>query len=267
MKRRAAWLGFVLMLSSAVGAQEPPLRLYAAGSLTLAMTQLARTFTASGGPVVNSVFGASGLLRERIEHGEAADIFASADVGNAEELARAGKAETPVVFARNRLCALLAPGVEATSETLLDRMLDPAVKLGTSTPKADPSGDYAWQVFQKADALRPGAFAALAAKALQLTGGPQSPRAPPGRSIYSLLLGERKADLFLTYCTNARQAILEVPGARMLALPDSLTVGANYALTVIKPARLAATQFALFVLSTQGQEILALHGFTSVAIP
>ena len=48
-------------------------------------------------------------------------------------------------------------------------MLDPAVKLGTSTPKADPSGDYAFEVFAKAEKLKPGANAALEKKALQLT--------------------------------------------------------------------------------------------------
>ena len=46
------------------------------------------------------------------------------------------------------------------------------MKLGTSTPKADPSGDYAFEVFRKAEAIKPGAQAALEKKALQLTGGP-----------------------------------------------------------------------------------------------
>ena len=36
-------------------------------------------------------------------------------------------------------------------------ILDPGVKLGTPTPRADPSGDYAFEVFRKADAIRPGA--------------------------------------------------------------------------------------------------------------
>jgi len=79
-------------------------------------------------------------------------------------------------------------------------MLDANVKLGTSTPRADPSGDYAWEVFRKADSLRPGAFAVLAGKALQLTGGPNAPAAPPGRTIYGTLVAEGKADIFLTYC-------------------------------------------------------------------
>ena len=138
-------------------------------------------------------------------------------MGNPQALARAGRAAHPVVFARNRLCALVAPGVEVTTDTLLDRMLDPQVKLGTSTPKADPSGDYAWQLFEKADTLRPGAFKALDAKALKLTGGPDSPPPPADRSIYGVMIAERKADIFLTYCTNAMQAVREVPGARMIA--------------------------------------------------
>src|SRR5262245_31124587 len=88
-----------------------------------------------------------------------------------QALATAGKSGPVVLFARNRLCALVRPGLAVESATILDRMLDANVKLGTSTPRADPSGDYAWEVFRKADSLRPGAFAVLAGKALQLTGG------------------------------------------------------------------------------------------------
>src|SRR3954452_19280453 len=54
-------------------------------------------------------------------------------------------------------------------------MLDPATKLGTSTPKVDPSGDYAWAVFRKVDQLQPGSFATLDQKGLKLLGSPSSP--------------------------------------------------------------------------------------------
>src|SRR5262249_40948208 len=151
---------------------------------------------------------------------------------------------------------------DVTSDTLLDKMLDPRVKLGTSTPKADPSGDYAWQLFERADKLRPGAYATLDAKALKLTGGPSSPAPPPDRSIYAVLIAEKKADLFLTYCTNAIQAVREVAGARMIAVPDSLAVGASYAMTVLNDSRPAAQKLALWIVSIPGQEVLARHGFT-----
>ena len=47
-------------------------------------------------------------------------------------------------FARNELRALVAPGLAVDSQSLVEKMLDARIKLGTSTPKADPSGDYAW---------------------------------------------------------------------------------------------------------------------------
>jgi len=73
-----------------------------------------------------------------------------------QALATAGKSGPVVLFARNRLCALARPGLAVEPATLLDRMLDANVKLGTSTPRADPSGDYAWEVFRKADRLTRG---------------------------------------------------------------------------------------------------------------
>jgi ABC-type molybdate transport system substrate-binding protein len=171
------------------------------------------------------------------------------------------------LFARNRLCALGRPGLELTPASLLDRMLDPQIKLGTSTPKADPSGDYAWEVFQKAEKLQPGASATLEKKALQLTGGPTSPPAPQSRSIYGELLAQGAADIFLTYCTNALAARRENPTQQIVALPDTLAVGANYGLTVMNGASAPAYQFVLFVLSAEGQRMLAKHGFAAPGLP
>jgi molybdate transport system substrate-binding protein len=172
-----------------------------------------------------------------------------------------------VLFARNRLCALARPGLDVTPAALLDRMLDSSVKLGTSTPKADPSGDYAWEVFRKADKLSPGASAALEKKALQLTGGPSSPPAPQGRSVYGGLLAQGAADIFLTYCTNALAAQRENPVQQIVALPDALAVGADYGLTVMNGASAPAYQFAMFIPSAEGQRTLAKHGFAAPALP
>lgn len=81
------------------------------------------------------------------------------------------------IFIRNEMCALVSSKIlNAASDTLLNLMLDPAIKLGNSTPKADPSDDYAFQVFDKAAATADkSASDTLKAKALQLTGGRDSP--------------------------------------------------------------------------------------------
>ena len=166
------------------------------------------------------------------------------------------------MFAINQLCALVRPGLSVTTEDLLDRMLDDTIKLGTSTPRADPSGDYAWDLFRKAEMIRPGSFSALERKALQLVGGPDAPTTPPGRILpYGMLLTDGRADMFLTYCTNANDALRENPGFSKVSLPHPLAVGASYGLTVLNNASAAAYRFAMYVLSADGQRVLAKFGF------
>jgi len=155
--------------------------LHAAGSLRGALSEVIAAYAAASGDTVQPKFGASGLLKDEIAGGAKAEVFASANMGHPQALARENRAGPVVLFARNRLCALTRPGLVVEPTTLLDRMLDPKVKLGTSTPRADPSGDYAWEVFRKAEAVRPGAYAQLDAKALQLVGGPSSQPPPEGR--------------------------------------------------------------------------------------
>jgi len=253
------------MASSAIASD--PVFLHAAGSLRGALTEVSGAFEAASGQRVQAKYGPSGTLKDEIAGGARAEVFASANMEHPQALATAGKSGPVVLFARNRLCALVRPGLAVEPATLLDRMLDAGVKLATSTPRADPSGDYAWEMFRKADKLKPGAFAALERKALQLTGGPNAPVAPAGRSIYGMLVAEGKADIFITYCTSALEAQRQNAGQRTVALPDDLAVGADYGLTVVNRASPQAYQFAMFILSLDGQRVLARHGFAAPSLP
>ena len=233
------------------------------GSLRAALTEVAKDFEAAGIGKVQAKFGASGLLKDEIAAGAKAEVFASANMEHPQTLAAEKRSGPVVLFARNRLCALVRPGLELTPAALLDRMLDPQMKLGTSTPKADPSGDYAWEIFRKAEKLKAGSSATLEKKALQLTGGPSSPPAPQGRSIYGELVAQGAADIFLTYCTSALAAQRENSAQQIVQLPDALAVGADYGLTVMNGGSVPAYQFALFILSAEGQRTLAKHGFAA----
>jgi len=261
--RHAAAL-IALMMSAPAEAET--VLLHAAGSLRDALDDTARAFTATSGIQVKTRYGASGLLKDEIIGGADAQVFASANMEHPRALAAAGRSGPVVLFARNQLCALVRPGLAVTPATLLDKLLDPGLTLGTSTPKADPSGDYAWEVFRRAEAQKPGAFAALEAKAQKLTGGPQSLQPPPGRSLYGMLVAEGKADIFLTYCTGALAARRDHPDQQMVKLPDTLAVGADYGLTVLATAPPAAYRFAMFILA-DGQPLLAKHGFTAPNLP
>ena len=250
-------LSLMAILPMSAQAQEP-VRLYAAGSLRGALNEIAASYTDAK---VEAVYGASGLLRDRIAGGERADIFASANMEHPHSLAIKGQAGPVKRFARNRLCALASPKAGLATDNLLERMLDPAVALGTSTPKADPSGDYAWQVFEKAERVRPGAFAVLAGKARKLTGGPDSPPPPRDRNVYGMLVTEGKADVFLTYCTNAAEAKRENASLQVVELPQDLAVGADYGLALLSRSE-PAYYFSQFILSPTGQAILMKYGFS-----
>lgn len=263
----AAVAALTMTMTTGPALADATVRLHAAGSLKAAMTDIADAFETAHGGRVERAFGPSGLLRQRIEGGEAAEVYASANMRHPAALADAGMAAPVALFARNRLCALAQPEVAIGTATVLDVLLDPAIRVGTSTPKADPAGDYAFAVFDRAGALRPGATATLKEKALQLTGGPDSVPPPEGRNPYGWVMGEGRADVFLTYCTNAVLAARDTPGLRIVALPEDLAVGADYGLTVMAGASEAAWELAFFILSPPAQRILAGYGFAAVGVP
>ncbi len=240
----------------------PVVRVLSAGSLRAAWTDIAAAFQSANGVRVDAGFGPSGVLRQRIENGEQADLFTSADMGNPLALSRAGKSGPVVLFARNRLCALVRPGLTLTPETVLAAMLDPQLKLGTSTPKADPLGDYTWAMFAKADTVRPGSRAALEAKAQKLIGGPPgAPPPPAGMDIFAWHLREGHADIFIEYCSASAGVQKELPAASVVNFPPELATGADYGLTLLPTRNANAAALALFILSQDGQKLLAQNGF------
>ena len=256
----------MLLLGPSFARADDKLHLFAAGSLTDAMTAM---LAASGIPaarVAPPVFGPSGTLRERIEKGAPADILASADMQQPRRLADERGHRPVVVFTRNRMCLLAREALGVSLANMLDRMLDPKLRLVTSTPHADPGGDYAWAVFARAAALHPGAKAALEAKALTLVGGPTSKPLVAGHGQVAGVFLADKGDLMLGYCSSAAAVLRDVPGLASVPLPPELTVGPADGMVVLTDHSLAA-RFAIFVMSEQGQAILARNGFVPVAVP
>jgi molybdenum ABC transporter molybdate-binding protein len=267
-KKYSAVLVFILIVGGLAmseplrAADAPAVRVLAAGSLRTAIGEIAAAFAGATKTKVESGFGPSGVLRERIAKGEAADVFASADMGNPQALSRAGKSGPVVLFARNRLCALVRPGLSLTSDNFLATLLDPQIKLGTSTPKADPLGDYTWAMFGKADSIRPGSRATLEAKAQKLIGGaPITAQPPPGVDVFAWHLRQGHADIFIEYCSAGADFKKDLPGATVVDLPPNLATGADYGLTVLPTKNTNAANFAFFILSQEGQSILSRNGF------
>ena len=99
----AALLAATAMTATQAQTPTDAVEVYAAGSLREALTEIAAGYEARNAAKVTLTFGASGLLRERIEKGAGAHVFASADTDHPQRLALAGAWAAPVIFVRNAL--------------------------------------------------------------------------------------------------------------------------------------------------------------------
>jgi molybdate transport system substrate-binding protein len=225
--------------------------------------------TPLSGQKINLVTGPAGLLLEKIEGNARADIFISANMAHPQRLTTEGKAASTVVFARNRVCVAARPDVGLTSDNLLDKLLDPAVKIGTSTPKADPGGDYAWMLFAKADTVHPGASKILEDKAQQLVGGRVTPDVPAGKNPVKYFMETHRVDVFIGYCSSHETTT--DTSVTQVELPSNLVISADYGMTVLDGAQNksihdATYRFAMYLMSPQVQAILPRYGFSAVAM-
>jgi ABC-type molybdate transport system substrate-binding protein len=242
-----------------------PAQVLAAGSLSTALPLLIKASGIDAAEFAKPTFGPSGVLRERIEKGEKADLLLSADMDHPRTLAKARPQVLVVPFVRNNLCLMARPSVGLTQANTLDKMLDPNVRLATSTPVLDPGGDYAFATFKRAEAVHPGAESMLAQKALKLFVGPSAMTPLEGHSLGGSILLTDKADLLLVYCSGRDQIARDVPGLTVVRLPSAIDVAPTYALALLSDNP-AAARLALFVLSDKGQAILAGNGFAPVVV-
>jgi len=254
----------VLCLTLAAGAaRADELHVLAAGSLREAIGEIGAAYGKATGITVKADFGPSGVLRERIEKGEPVDLFASADMGHPLRLLDEGKATRVAMFTRNALCGIALPKTGLTTADFLERLLDPAVKLGTSTPKADPGGDYTWAMFHRADGLHPGAFGILDRKAQKIVGGPGAVSGDP--VVDGLKSG--RIDVMIGYCSGKKRLAASLPDAQFVEPPREIAGGPEYGLAIFKDSSPRAPDLALFILSPDGQRILAQNGFAPVGLP
>lgn len=256
------------MALAVASASAADIRVMAAGSLRDVLTAAFADYGKQYGATFAPVWGPSGVLRERLQKGEAFDVFASAALPHAQVLTDAGLSGASVMFARNALCIVTAADRALESNTLVETLLKPEIRIGTSTPGADPGGDYTWALFRRIDARKAGAFETLSAKALQLFGGATTTAPVDGRHRLLAALDDHEIDLFVYYCSSAQFMVGAAPKKyKMIGLPPELSVGPEYGLTVSKSATAVAADFAMYLLSPQGQRTLKAYGFIPVALP
>jgi molybdate transport system substrate-binding protein len=217
---------------------------FAAASLTAAYTEIGDAFmTEYPDATVTFNFASSSDLVTQINEGAPADVYASADEANMTKLTDAGgHAGDPQVFATNTLQIIVEPGNPKAITGVAD-LANPDIIYVTCAPEV-PIGKYAAQVLTNA----------------AVTVTPASLEENVKGIVTKVTLGE--ADAGIVYKTDVTAAGDDAEG---VDIPADINVTATYPVVVTKEASNAAggQAFVEFVLSDQGQKILASYGFAA----
>ena len=98
---------------------------------------------------------------------------------------------------------------------------------------------------------------------MELIGGPDSAVPPAGTDAAAWHVREGRADIFISYCSASFAFTKSLPDATVVSLPERLATSADYGLTLLPTKNVNAAALALFILSQDGQTILAKNGFTA----
>jgi molybdate transport system substrate-binding protein len=217
------------------------LTVFAASSLTEAFNDEKRALTAAHPSLrlTYSFAGSSGLVQQ-ITQGAPADVFASADEKNMQELVDAGVVDTPRTLVRNKLEIVVQPGNPKHVAGLSDLgrsdlrvvLVDPTV----------PAGTYSQQALNRAG----------------VTVRPRSQELDVKSAVARVTSGE--ADAAIVYATDVKAAGAKAAG---VSIVEAQNVIATYPIAVVKASthRAAAEAFVEDMVSGDGQEALTARGF------
>ena len=228
------------------------LNVFAAASLTDAFTEIGKNFEAANpGTTVTFNFAGSPALRTQIEEGAPADVFASANTKEMDTLITGGQvdASAPQLFLKNKLIVILPADNPAGIESLED-LATSGVKLVLAAEEV-PVGNYARQSLD----LMNGQFGTDFMD--KVLANVVSNEDNVKQVVAKVQLGE--ADAGIVYTSDAVAA----PELQTLAIPDDLNVIATYPIAPLVNSANPdlATAFVDYVLSADGQAILAKWGF------
>lgn len=253
---RALVFAFCLALqfSAPFARAEPPLTVFAAASLTDAMTAAGEAYREKTGSEVRFSFASSSTLARQIEAGAPAQLFASANEAWMDYLEERNLivAETRSSPIANRL-ALVAPSATERGEVSVDESLDlPALlgaegRLAVGDPAHVPAGIYAKQALE-----RLGLWAAVENR-LARTDNVRAALA---------LVESGETPLGITYATDARiSESVTVLGLFPRGSHEPITC--PFAL-VAGQERAAARGFLAFLNSDEGLAVFERFGFARV---
>ncbi|MFN8475434.1 MAG: molybdate ABC transporter substrate-binding protein [Anaerolineae bacterium] len=241
---------------TAAPAASGDLTVFAAASLTEAFKEIGANFEkAHPGTKVAFNFAGSQQLVQQLGQGARADVLATAAPKQMNDAIGAGSVTSgsDKVFARNRLVAI-APSDNRAGVTSLRDLAKPGLKVILAA-KEVPVGQYARDFLDKA-AADPAYGAQYKDGVLKnVVSNEQDVRAV----LSKIVLGE--GDAGIVYTTDITQDA--APKVTRFDIPDALNTIASYPIASVKGTKnqALADAFVSYVLSPDGQAVLAKYGF------
>jgi molybdate transport system substrate-binding protein len=231
------------------------LTIFAAASLTDAFTEIGVSFDAANSGVTTTFnFAGSQALRTQIEEGAPADVFASASGKEMDTLVTGSfvGGDVSQVFLSNKLVVILPADNPAALEKLED-LANPGIKIVLAAEEV-PVGKYARQALDLMDA-----FFGTGYKDKVLA-NVVSNEDNVKQVVAKVQLGE--ADAGIVYVSD----VVAAPELKSIELPADMNVIAKYPIAPLVKSENAdlATKFIEYVLSTEGQAVLAKWGFAPI---
>lgn len=223
------------------------LRVSAAASLSDAFREIAGNYQRDQPETrVLLNLGASGALLQQIARGAPVDVFASADPQTMQRAVRIGLVAESAAreFAANRLVLAVPADSPQRFTRLQDLLLEEVRRIAIGHPDSVPAGRYGQQALQDAGLWQP-----LQAKLVTTHNVRQA--------LNYLARGE--VDAALVYQTDVRSMPDRVQGR--LQLPVATAIRYPIAVTADSGSAAEAARFVAYVLSADGQAVLAKHGF------
>ncbi|MBI4804247.1 MAG: molybdate ABC transporter substrate-binding protein [Desulfovibrio sp.] len=238
---------FTMVLGSSAEIWAQSVTVSGAASLTAAFTGIKQAFEkANPGFTVHTNFAASGALLAQIEAGAPVDVFASADQ---ETMDRAQAKDLIVKESRKDFVAnslvLARPKTGGGKVTSLQDLSKPEVaRIGMGQPETVPVGRYTREALMAA-----GLWDSLQQKLIF------------GNNVKQVLdyLTRAEVDAGFVFATDAMIAKDSVE--MVAAIPTKSPVLYPLAIVQTSKDKQAAEAFVQFVLSSEGQAILAKYGF------
>ena len=225
--------------------KHPQLVVAAAANLTDAFAELQQRFTAQSGiPVVLS-FGATADLARQIENGAPFDVFAAADTAHVDKLDQAGLLVpgTRVVYARGRLVMWLPPDSPLKVERIEDVTAKEIERIAIAKPDVAPYGQATVESLQGL-----GIWNQIESKVVY------------GQSVSQAKQFAATGNAEVAFIPLA---LVKAGEGRYFEVDERLHQPIDQAIAIIKfsTQQAAARQFVDFLMSDEGQQLMARRGY------